>query len=114
MRVLRYVTAAVAIFLSAWLLLGYNGLKTTAEDRALGWDIYPLPSHPVMFMAAYLAGGLALPFLSAWLLRPEGVAERVRLWRSYSFRLILSFACVALTAFALAFLTMALLDSGVF
>jgi hypothetical protein len=113
---LRYVRAVIAILISGWLLLGYYGLKTTAEDRAHGWQIYQLPSHPVRLMTVYLAVGLALPFLSASLMRPqqtEGVAESGVLWHRYSFRLILSFGCAVLTALILAFLTMALMDAGV-
>jgi len=115
LHILKYVAATIVIFVSGWMMLGYYGLKTTAEGRARGWDIYQLPSHPEMFMAAYLAVGLALPFLSAWLLRPLQIGERERtgLWHRYAFRLLLSFVGATLAAFMLAFLEMALMDAGV-
>jgi hypothetical protein len=116
---LRYLGAATALLISAWLLLGYEGLKTTAQDRSRGWNIYELPSHPTLNMVAYLAFGVALPFFSAWLMRPAGTYDDAgktstyTLWRSFSFRLVLSFGFALLTAFILAFLEMALLDAGV-
>lgn len=119
MRLLRYVGAATAILLSAWLLLGYEGLRTTVQDRAQGWEIYELPPHPILRMVASLTFGLALPFLSAWLMPPTQTREVIKktlpvlLWRSYSFRLAFSYACALLAALMLVFLTMALLDAGV-
>ena len=116
---LRYLGAATALLISAWLLLSYEGLITTAQDRARGWNIYELPSHPTLHTVAYLAFGLALPFFSAWLVCPADTyddAEKTStytLWRSYSFRLVLSFAFAVVTAFVLAFLGLALLDAGV-
>src|SRR2546425_5474382 len=93
MRLLRYVAAVTATLLSGWLLLGYYGLRTTAEDRAHGWDIYELPSQSVMYMAASLTFGLALPFLAAWLMPQPQLDEVAKktppgsLLRSYTFRL---------------------------
>ena len=116
---LRYLGAATALLISAWLLLSYEGLKTTAQDRARGWNIYESPSHPTLYMVAYLAFGLALPFFSAWLMRPADTGDDAEktstctLWRSYSFRLVLSFAFALVAVFILAFLEMALLDAGV-
>src|SRR5262249_10976054 len=72
-------------------LLAYHGLITTAQDRARGWEIYSLPTHPLRIMSAYLLLAAALPFLSAWLMRPqqaESTREEVwvhRLWRIYTF-----------------------------
>jgi hypothetical protein len=117
MRPLRYMAAAIAILLSGWSILAYHGLRTTAQDRARGWEIYQLPSHPTLLMAAYLALGAALPFLSAWLMRPHQISttgERPLtgvLWQSYLFRLGFSIACGLLAAVVIAFLTMAYLDS---
>jgi hypothetical protein len=118
MRFLRYVGAATVLMTSAWLLLAYEGVKTTAEDQAGGWHIYELPSHPILRMVLYLAVGLGLPFLAAWLMGPSdactdaGKTAPYIHWRSYSFRLGLSFAGVFVTACILAFLEMALLDAG--
>ena len=109
----------MAVLLSAWLLLGYYGLRTTAEDRAHGWEIYELPSHPLVHMAASLSFGLALPFLAAWLmpaLQMDEVARKTAtgvFLRSYTFRLIVSFVCALLAVVMLAVLTMVLMDSGV-
>jgi len=117
MRTFRYVAAAITILLSGWTLLAYHGLRTTARDRARGWAIYQLPSHPTRFMTAFLIIGAMLPFLSAWLLRPhQSSATEERhstgvLWQSYLFRLVFSIACGLLAAGAIAFLTMAYLDS---
>jgi hypothetical protein len=117
MRALRYVSAVIAMLLSGWTLLAYHGLRTTAQDRARGWAIYPLPSHPRPITLAYLTLGAALPFLSAWLMRPHQVTatgERPLigvLWQSYLFRLGFSIAGSLLAAAVIAFLTMAYLDS---
>jgi hypothetical protein len=116
---LKYLGAATVLLISAWFLLGYEGLETTAEDRARGWHIYELPSHPIVHMVVYLALGLALPFLAAWLMRPSetwsdaGKTAPPTHWRSYLFRLGFSFAVVFVTTYILAFLEMALLDAGV-
>jgi hypothetical protein len=118
-RLARYLGAVTTLPLSGWLLLGYYGLKTTAQDRAQAWNIDELPSHPQARMFLYLAGGLALPFLAAWLSYPRPMATvdnetlANQLWRSFAFRLCLSFVCSLLFAFLLAFLVMALLDAGV-
>lgn len=117
MRALRYVSAVIAMLLSGWTLLTYHGLRTTAQDRARGWEIYPLPSHPRPIMMAYLILSAALPFLSAWLMRPHQVSATGEgpltgvLWQSYLFRLAFSIACGLLAAVVIAFLTMAYLDS---
>jgi hypothetical protein len=117
MRTLRYVAAVIAILLSGWTLLAYHGLRTTAQDRARGWEIYQLPSHLTLVMVAYLMLGATLPFISAWLMRPHqnsATGERPLtgvLWQSYLFRLGFSLACGLLTAVVMAFLTMAYLDS---
>jgi hypothetical protein len=118
MRVLKYIAALGAILASGWLLLGYYGLSTTAKDRASGWQIYELPSHPVARMAIFLILGLTLPFLSAWLMKPSQAAKsaqgapKVTPWGSYSLRLVISFVGAILCAFIIAFILMALLDSG--
>ena len=117
MRTLRYLAAMIAISLSGWLLLAYHGLRTTEQDRALGWKIYQLPSHPTLLMVTYLTLGAALPFLSAWLTGPlqNGVTGDNllggTLWRSYLLRLGLSIVCAGLAALIFAFVTMAFLDS---
>ena len=119
MRLLRYVAAVTLMLLSGWLLLGYYGLRTIAEDRAHGWEIYGLPSHPMMHMAASLTFGVALLFLAAWLmpqLQMDEVAKKTppgSLLRSYAFRLAISFALALLAAVTLAILEMVLMDSGV-
>jgi hypothetical protein len=111
------VAAVIAMLLSGWTLLAYYGLRTTAQDRARGWEIYQLPSHPTLLMVAYLILGAALPFLSAWLMSPgqiDGTGEKAPtgvLWRSYLFRLGLSIVGCLLAALLIAFLTMAYSDS---
>jgi hypothetical protein len=118
-RFLRYLGAGMVLVTSEWLLLGYEGLKTTAADQVAGWQIYELPSHPMLRMVLCVAVGLALPFLAAWIMGPSdactaaGESAPRMLWRSYSFRLGFSFAVVFVTACILAFLEMALLDAGV-
>jgi hypothetical protein len=117
MRTLKHVTAVIAMLLSGWSLLAYHGLRTTAQDRARGWAIYELPSHPTLLMVGYLALGAALPFLSAWLMSPrqiDGTGKKTLtgvLWRNYLFRLVFSILCGLLAAVVIAFLTMAYLDS---
>ncbi len=119
MRLLRWVAVVTVMLLSGWLLLGYYGLRTTAEDLAHGWEIYELPSHPVMHMAASLALGLALPFFAAWLIpltKMNEVAKKTppgSLLRSYPFRLAVSFALALLAAVTLAILELVLMDAGV-
>src|SRR6266480_3549548 len=98
MRVLKYIGAVMAILASGWLLLGYYGLSTTAQDRSNGWQIYELPSHPFTRMLIFLILGLALPFLSAWLTAPSQTANlsegppKAALRPNYVVRLIISFA----------------------
>ena len=119
MRFLKDLGAATVLLTSAWLLLAYEGVKTTAEDQVRGWHIYELPSHPVLHMVVYLGVGLALPFFAAWLMRQSDACDDARttapylLWRRYFFRLGLSFAVVFVTAYILALIEMALLDAGV-
>jgi hypothetical protein len=69
-------------------------------------------------MAAYIVLGLVLPFLSAWLMGPRKIRETADqalvgvLWRNYLFRLGVSLASCFLVALLLAFVAMAMLDSG--
>ena len=118
MRRLKYAASVLAISVSGWSLLAYRGLRTTTQDRTRGWEIYRSPSHPMLLMALYLALAAALPFLSAWLMRPNevdptgGKAGTGVLWKSYSFRLGLSIICSFLAAVFIGFLTMAVLDMG--
>ena len=117
MRASRYVAAIITILLSGWTLLAYHGLGTAAQDRARGWEVYQLPSHPGLFMMAFLILSAALPFLSAWLMRPHQITATEEghltsvFWQSYLFRLGFSMACGLLTAVVIGFLTMAYLDS---
>jgi hypothetical protein len=119
MRFLKYLGAATVLLTSAWLLLAYEGVKTTAEDQARGWHIYELPSHPVLHMVVYLGVGLVLPFIAAWLMGQSdactdaGKTVPHMPWRRYLFLLGLSFAVVFVTAYILAFIEMVLLDAGV-
>jgi hypothetical protein len=117
MRPLKYLAAIISIVLSGWSLLAYHGLRTTEQDRALGWKVYELPSHLTLFMIMYLTLGVALPFLSAWLIGPlqnsvtaDNVLGRAP-WRSYLFRLGLSIVCAGIVALVFGFVTMAFLDS---
>jgi hypothetical protein len=115
---LKYVASVLAISVSGSSLLAYRGLRTAAQDRARGWEIYPPSSHQMLLMVLYLALAAALPFLSAWLMRPNeadpigGKAGTGVLWRSYSFRLGLSIICSFLAAVLIGFVTMAVLDLG--
>jgi hypothetical protein len=117
MRVLRYIAAAVAILVSGWLLLeGYS----LAGDLAGGVRDFDLPSHPAARMVIFLALGLALLFLSARLLAPSQAAKagegapQTPFWASYSGRLLISLAGAFLVAYLLVFLTIGLMDAGVF
>ena len=120
MRVLKYIAAAVAILFSAGLLV--KGF-VLANDLAGGVRDFDLPSHPVALMVIFLTLSLTLPFLSARLLAPsppsqtakvgEGV-RRAPLWASYSWRLIISLAGAFLVVHLLFFLTIGLMDAGVF
>jgi hypothetical protein len=108
MRLLRYSAATIAILLSGWFLLAYHGL-------AQGSEIYPLPPHPTLLKTVYLSTAVALPFLSAWLMGGRtSEAGTSALWRSFLARLILSVVCGLLAALLVAFVTMALMDAGVF
>jgi hypothetical protein len=108
MSLLRYSAATISMLLSGWFLLAYHGL-------AQGSEIYQLPPHPTLLKVAYLGMGMALPFLSAWLIGPgrTNSAGTGAFSRSFSFRLILSAACGFLAALLIAFLAMALMDAGV-
>jgi RHS repeat-associated protein len=114
---LRYVATVMAMLLSGWSLLAIHGLRTAAQDRVRGWEIYKLPSHPTLLMMVYISLGAALPFLSAWLMRPwqtDRIGEKGLaglLWQNYLFRLGFSIVCGFLAALLLAFITMAFLDS---
>jgi|RhiMethySRZTD1v2_1073278.scaffolds.fasta_scaffold4350431_1 hypothetical protein len=114
MRALRIVAAALAIVSSGWLLMAANGLRIIARDHAAGWQIYDLPSHPVVRMVGYLTVGLALPFFAAWLMPISGIAgATARSYeRRYLGRVFIAFVGAFLIACALAFIAMALLDAG--
>lgn len=107
----------ISMLLSGWSLLAYHGLRTTEQDRAIGWKVYQLPSHPTTHMVVYLALGAALPFLSAWLIGPHEIRATgtlpltAVLRHSYLFRLGFSIACSLFGAVMIAFLTMGYLDS---
>ena len=53
MRALRTVAVALAIVSSGWLLMAANGLRVIAQDHVAGWQIYDLPSYPVVRMFGY-------------------------------------------------------------
>lgn len=114
----RYIAAVIVMLVSGWMLLAYNGLRTTEQDRSRGWHIYQPSSHPGTRAVLYLILCVTLALVSAWLMRPQQSDQPApgniasALWRNYYFRLCFSLASAFLAAVILGFLSMALTDAG--
>ena len=113
MRAVRIVVASVAVILGAFVLLLANGIGIAIRERAQGWNITPLPDHPVAHIVAYASSGIALQFVAAWLLTPASLGKGTWLfWRRYAATVAICMIAGLVAAFLFFFLVQALLDAG--
>ena len=113
MRAVRLVVASFTVTIGAYLLLLAHGVSVAMQDRAQGWNITPLPDHPVAHMVVYASGGIALQFLAAWLLMTATVEKGTwPFWRRYAAMVGICILAGLVAAFVLLFLVQALLDAG--
>jgi hypothetical protein len=111
---LKRLGATLGVILSGYLLLNANGVYVAMKERTQGWNITPLPSHPVLAIVSYLAVGICLQLMSAWLLMPTTIDRRTgRFWTRYVTTVGLCIGGSFVAAFVIAFVVMALLDAGV-
>jgi hypothetical protein len=111
MRAVRLVVASFTVIIGAYLLLLANGVSVAMQERAQGWNITPLPAHPVAHIVVYASSGIALQFLAAWLLTPATV-EKSTFWRRYTATVGICILAGLVAAFVLLFLIQSLLDAG--
>jgi hypothetical protein len=81
MRAVKPLGATISVILGGYLLLMAHGVVGAIKERAQGWEITPLPSHPVPALVGCLIGGIGLQFVSAWLLMPGATTKgTARFW----------------------------------
>lgn len=113
MRAVWPVVASFTVIIGAYLLLLANGVSVAMQERAQGWNITPLPAHPVAHIVVYASSGIALQFLAAWLLMPATVQQGTwPFWRRYAETVGICILAGFVAAFVLLFLVQALLDAG--
>ena len=113
MRAVRLVVACFTVIIGAYMLLLANGVSVAMQERAQGWNITPLPVHPVAHVVVYASSGIGLQFLAAWLLMPATVWKATwPFWRRYAATVGIVILAGLIAAFVLLFLVQALLDAG--
>jgi hypothetical protein len=113
MRAVRVLASTLSVLIGGYLLLLGNGVSTAIRERTQGWNITPLPSHPVAHIVVYVTLAIALQFASAWLLMPATTGkDATRFWRRYAARVGLLVAACVVVGIMILFVVMALLDSG--
>ena len=65
MRTKRLAVVGLTVFLGGYLLLLANGVRIALLERTHGWEITPLPDHPMAHIAVYAGSATALLFVSA-------------------------------------------------
>lgn len=105
MQRLKLLAATALVFAGGWLLILTNGVVLALTGDHPDW--YPLPSHPIAYIAANLMVALSLQFVSAWLMMPGPVTKAHGYWRPYAVRVALCicgcFAAVVVIAVVAAF-----------
>jgi hypothetical protein len=102
------------MIISGYMLLNANGVYIAMQERTQGWNITPLPTHPLMAITLYLAVGICLQLMSAWLLMPTMIDRRTRrFWTHYAATVGLCIGGSFVAAFVVLFMVMAFLDAGV-
>ncbi len=113
MRAVRLLAAILGVLIGGYLLLIANGILGEMWNQTHGWHFFPLPSRPRARIVAYLILALALQLGSAWLLTPAvSRKDWTRFWRVYAARVALLLVACFIVAVLVAFVVMALLDSG--
>lgn len=113
MRAVWRVVASFTVIIGAYLLLLAHGVSVAMQERAQGWNITPLPAHPIAHIVVYASSGIALQFLAAWLLMPATVEKATQpFWRRYAATVGMCILAGLVAAFVLLFLVQALLDAG--
>jgi hypothetical protein len=105
--------ATLLLFVGGYLLLNANGVFGAMVDRTHGWDITPLPSHPISAIVAYLVAAIGLQLAAASLVMPGSVQTgTTRFWSRYAATVAACIGSSLIAAFVIAFVVMALLDAG--
>jgi hypothetical protein len=113
MRAVKLLAATVSVVTGAYLLLIANGISVAMQERTQGWNITPLPPHPVARIVTYLSVAIGVQFAAGWLLMPPATKRGIpRFWSRYAARVALCIGGCFIVAFVLAFVVQALLDAG--
>jgi hypothetical protein len=114
MRAVRPVVVTLSLLIGGYLFGLANGVHVAIQERREGWNITPLPSHPVAHIVLYVTCAVGLQLLSAWLLMPrKPFPGAPRFLGRYLAMVALCLGGCIIVTFVLLFIVMALLDAGV-